>query len=211
MATKKGVWNLQQVRDKQLQDLWSYIALEPGPLFAMGGNEHGQLGDNSTASRSSPIQIPGTNWARVSGAGSGYGQEVSGLKTDNTLWMWGRGLYGALGQNDTVSRSSPVQIPGTWSGNFASGLINSIGVKTDGTLWSWGYNAKGQLGLNSTTAYSSPVQIGSESTWSITADNCIMGGNAMESGACIKTDGTLWAWGSLSLIHISETTRPERI
>ena len=38
---------------------------------------------------------------------------MGATKTDGTLWVWGFNSKGALGQNDTVWRSSPVQIPGT--------------------------------------------------------------------------------------------------
>ena len=37
MATKKGVWNLQQVRDKQLQSLWGYAS--ETNLWIWGRNE----------------------------------------------------------------------------------------------------------------------------------------------------------------------------
>ena len=50
MTTKKGVWNLQQVRDKQLQSLWSYsgAAGEPGELWVWGRSaDYGQLGVNT--------------------------------------------------------------------------------------------------------------------------------------------------------------------
>ena len=49
MATKKGVWGLQQVRDKQLQSLWGYQ--EPSTLWAWGTNNYGQSGDNTTIER----------------------------------------------------------------------------------------------------------------------------------------------------------------
>ena len=66
MATQKGVWNLQQVRDKQLQDLWSY---QVGEMYAWGSNHSGQLGQNQAQAQlggaSSPIQIPGS-WRSVS-------------------------------------------------------------------------------------------------------------------------------------------------
>lgn len=32
------------------------------------------------------------------------------IKTDGTLWSWGFNLFGALGLNDAVNRSSPVQV-----------------------------------------------------------------------------------------------------
>jgi hypothetical protein len=47
----------------------------------------------------------------------------------------GFGSSGRLGQNTTISRSSPIQIPGTsWSS-----ISGSLATKTDGTLWSWGF------------------------------------------------------------------------
>ena len=56
MATEKGVWNLQQVRDKQLQSLWSYNA--PGgdnhELWVWGYDDYGVLGLNGEGNFSSP-------------------------------------------------------------------------------------------------------------------------------------------------------------
>ena len=40
-------------------------------------------------------------------------QKAWGLKTDNTLWVWGQNVEGQMGLNDQVNRSSPTQIPGT--------------------------------------------------------------------------------------------------
>jgi len=70
----------------------------------------------------------------------------------NQLWGFGNGAYGMLGQNDAVSYSSPVQLPGdpVWEkinwGNNQNEYI--LGVKDDSTLWSWGNNEDGQLGQN---------------------------------------------------------------
>ena len=42
---------------------------------------------------------------------------VLATKTDGTLWGWGRNISGELGLNSTATNySSPVQIPGTWTG-----------------------------------------------------------------------------------------------
>ena len=60
-------------------------------------------------------------------------------------------------------------------------------------LYAWGRGTSGQLGLGNTTNYSSPKQIGSSTiNW---ADSFGMGSSA---SAALKTDGTLWAWGSNS-------------
>ena len=76
MATKKGVWNLQQVRDKKLQSLWDYSS-SVITLYSWGYNNQGNLGLNSQTKYSSPVQIPGT-WAYPLGARLSY--YAGGLK-----------------------------------------------------------------------------------------------------------------------------------
>ncbi len=189
--TRKGVWNLQQVRDKYLQELWEYKV----NLFAWGEADDGRLAQNNTTSYSSPTQITGSNW-KASGTGNnetyniGDKGSVYSIKNDGTLWAWGSNNKGQLGQNNKTKYSSPIQIPGTTYSSVSGGYYNNSAVKTDGTLWSWGYNYLGLLGQNEGTPaqYSSPVQVGSDTTWSSAA-----GGNFITLGR--KTDGTLWAWG----------------
>jgi alpha-tubulin suppressor-like RCC1 family protein len=82
-------------------------------------------------------------------------------KTDGTLWSWGGGLRGVLGDNDNEenNRSSPIQVPGNQWNDVAAGGFSSRARKTDGTLWSWGFNQNGQIGDNTTIPRSSPVQV----------------------------------------------------
>ena len=96
-----------------------------------------------------------------------YGWEtMSDSTTTYQWWTWGANETGMLGQNNTTKYSSPVQIPGSWTGfnkgnigsNASYGEVN-IGAKADGTLWAWGDNERGELGQNNVTQYSSPVQI----------------------------------------------------
>jgi alpha-tubulin suppressor-like RCC1 family protein len=49
--------------------------------------------------RSSPVQIPGTSWSSISGGGN----HSLATKTDGTLWAWGNGSNGQLGQNNTTN------------------------------------------------------------------------------------------------------------
>jgi alpha-tubulin suppressor-like RCC1 family protein len=159
-------------------------------LWLWGSNTNGQLGINNALNRSSPVQTisGGTDWKRVS---VGFGSTAA-VKTNGTLWNWGYGGDGTLGDNATISRSSPVQtIAGGCNWRCAvAGRFNGAGIKTDGTLWVWGRGCDGILGNNSTIPVSSPVQtIGSATTWKHVS---IAAGNFM---AGIKTDGTLWTWG----------------
>jgi alpha-tubulin suppressor-like RCC1 family protein len=246
--TRKGVWNLQQVRDKYLQSLWAnpiglwsmgynnqgqlaqnnrtqysspvqigsndegwqasgpdaaqtyssindiamFAIKNDSTLWAWGSNEYGgSLGQNqpTNSNRSSPVQIPGTNWKSV-GGGNNY---INAVKTDGTLWHWGNNQEGESAQNEPEDKahSSPIQIGSdtTWSSSSSAGShYGVLARKTDGTLWSWGSNEYGGLGLNNMISYSSPVQIGSDTTWS---DKYTLG----LAGIAIKTDGTLWTWG----------------
>ena len=156
-------------------------------LWTLGRNYAGTNGINDNVQRSSPIQIPGTQWRSVSAAYS-----VLALKTDPTLWAWGPGGSGQLGQNDAINRSSPIQIPGTeWSHVRVTPNSQCAGTKTDGTMWVWGANGNGQLGLNDGVSRSSPHQIPG-TQWTQTKD-AIGGGN--NTIFALKTDGTLWAFG----------------
>ena len=141
------------------RNTYSFATKTDGTAWVWGRNSHGALGLNQATpvKYSSPVQLPGTTWADIQlGSTAGYG-----IKTDGTLWSWGRNDYGALGHNDTNKRSSPTQIPGTTWKAFGNAMGEySVGaLKTDGTLWTWGYNHKGQLGHNNITNYSSPKQV----------------------------------------------------
>jgi alpha-tubulin suppressor-like RCC1 family protein len=173
-----------------------------GTFWSWGQGFWGQLGINingPSAYRSSPIQLPGTQWNKVATGRS----SVVASKTDGTLWSWGYNLVvGELGQNDKTNYSSPTQIPGTqWSGTISTSYDAFYATKPDGTLWSWGYNRFGQLGQNNTTYYSSPIQIPG-TQW-----NKVDGGLSIVGAT--KTDGTLWVWGTNSHGQLGINDRTE--
>jgi hypothetical protein len=171
-----------------------------GTLWGWGTNYYGELGDNTTTNKSSPVQTVagGTNWSSV-GCGQ---QHKAAIKTDGTLWTWGyNNGYGALGDNTTTNKSSPVQtVAGgkNWS-SVACAANTTAAIKTDGTLWLWGANDFGQLGDSTTTHRSSPVQTAAFGTnWSQVS----VYGHA----AAIKTDGTLWMWGGNYFGELGDNT-----
>jgi alpha-tubulin suppressor-like RCC1 family protein len=131
-----------------------------GSLWVWGDNRYGQLGDSTTVTKYSPVQTitGGTNWKQV----SNNIYQITAIKTDGTLWLWGYNAYGQLGDSTVVNKSSPVQTiaGGTNWKQLASGndLYQMSAIKTDGTLWTWGYNPYGQLGDSTVVNKSSPVQ-----------------------------------------------------
>jgi alpha-tubulin suppressor-like RCC1 family protein len=171
---------------------WSELGLDntSGYLWATGGNGPlGVLGNNSALLRSSPVQIGSlTDWISVA-----ENSNVVALRKDGTLWTWGSNFNGASGQNTTTpsSTSSPAQVGSltNWA-KVSGGQYGVRAIKKDGTLWVWGDNVSGGLGDSTIIPKSSPIQIGSLTDWAF-----VVASNS-QSTAAIKTNGTLWTWGS---------------
>jgi len=186
-----------------------------GTLWTWGMNRDGidtfgslGINDESNINILTPVTTfsGGTNWKQVS-----CGRVLTtAVKTDGTLWTWGRNINGQLGTNDNINRSTPVTTfaGGTnWKQVSASNGNNGfvLAVKTDGTLWGWGLNTNGQLGDNTTTTRSTPV-------------TTFAGGTNWKQVACgrihtlaTKTDGTLWTWGQNSYGQLGDNTTTQRI
>jgi len=158
-------------------------------LWSWGSAYGGQRGDNlATGTTTSPVQVGSlTDWENVFGGPScSYA-----TKTDGTLWAWGYGLGGMIGNGGEVSYSSPIQIGSLtdWgSAKIETTLLSVHAIKSDGTLWGWGSGRDGKLGIGTEINTSSPIQVGALTTWTSLG--------AMATGvAAIRNDGKLFAWG----------------
>jgi hypothetical protein len=165
-------------------------------IYSWGLNNFGQLGQGTTATYySSPVQVGSlTNWKQVSNSNS----ISAGVKVDGTLWTWGRNSStgGQLGLGNNTSVSSPNQVGSLYNWKqVVCGGFYMLAIKTDGTLWAWGNNGSGQLGVGNRTYYSSPVQVGTLTNWKSLSIGAASG-TTMAGSMAIKTDGTLWGWGS---------------
>jgi alpha-tubulin suppressor-like RCC1 family protein len=187
---EQGVWSLDQVYNKINEGgIWGYTGDDQ--LWSWGYGGDGQLGQNSRTSQSSPMQIGGSGWAYISSSISPDTLHQTAVKTDGTLWSWGRNNNGGLGQNNQspsgISSPAQVGIDTDWGQQIVRGYMSSYGIKTDGTLWSWGYNQNyGALGHNNKTALSSPTQV--PGTWNKIATRHF-------GVIASKADGSLWGWG----------------
>ena len=116
-----------------------------GALLAWGSSGSGQLGDGTTVSKSSPVQIGASSWTAVACVDAA----TAAIKLDGTLWAWGLNSAGQLGDGTTVNKSSPVQIA---SGSFAqisAGASHFMALDSTNKLWTWGWgNAQQVLNIN---------------------------------------------------------------
>jgi len=173
-------------------------------LFSWGYNGFGGLGLGNITNYSSPKQVGALiDWAYPS---ISYNNSTLCNKTDGTLWAWGNGVSGVLGTGNTTSRSSPVQVGSlaTWGKPTVTGVNASLCIKTDGTLWSWGESYYGTTAQGNQTSLSSPVQVGSLTNWSKLSQSTFY------TVLCVKTNGTLFAWGGNYFGQVGDGTTTVR-
>jgi alpha-tubulin suppressor-like RCC1 family protein len=174
-----------------------------GSLWVWGINSNGQLGVNDLTNRSTPVTTfaGGNDWKQVS-----CGEDHTlAVKTDGTLWSWGSGSDGRLGNNNSSRRSTPVTTltGGTNWKSVSAGQSHSTAIRKDGTLWLWGNNNFGELGFNDTAARNQPTQVLGGGSW-----KQVFAGITFT--AAIKTDGTLWTWGRNSYGQLGNFTTTTR-
>lgn len=183
-----------------------------GSVWAWGCNTYGRLGDGTGASRLNPVAViapGGGSFNGVAKVAAGQNHSLA-LKTDGTVWAWGRNAYGNLGDGTTVNAVIPVRAdinPGTaLTGvvGISAGFEHSVAVKSDGTAYAWGYNESGQLADGTTTARSRPTLVKD------VAGNALNGIVAVSAGAYytmfLKSDGTVWASGYNNAGQLGDNT-----
>ncbi len=134
-----------------------------GTGYCWGLNSSGQLGDNTTTSATSPVQLNGpTNWVNL----SAYGNHMCAVASGGNGYCWGSNGNGQVGDNTTTDRSVPTSLPGgaVWQ-KVATGSAHSCGLKTNGNIECWGNNLYGKVGDGTTTHRMIPTAISSGSSF----------------------------------------------
>ena len=160
--------------------------------------------DQDTTWRNSPAQVSGL--AGVATMAGGWGHSLA-VENDGSVWAWGLGEGGQLGDGGRANRLTPVQIGGSTLAGvsaLASGTYHSLALrKSDGTLWGWGANNLGQLADRTTVERHAPIQVPG-----------LSGIVAIASGSwhslALKSDGSVWAWGKNNAGQLGDGTTTNR-
>ncbi|HYY11751.1 MAG TPA: hypothetical protein VE781_12500, partial [Kineosporiaceae bacterium] len=152
-----------------------------------GANDDGQLGVGDTAQHLTLTSVAPTTttWSQVS-AGA---ERSCGVQGDGSLWCWGRGDQGYVGDGGRTDRTSPVRIGSatTWA-DVSVGMGNTCALSTSGTLSCWGLGWGGN-GDGTNTFRDTPVPVVDAGPW-----RAVSVGHSTTCG--IKVTGTLWCWGA---------------
>jgi alpha-tubulin suppressor-like RCC1 family protein len=156
---------------------WRFVVAvdQDGRAWAWGDGSQGALGDGVCGDHASylPVAVMTDDTTQLAGvsevsATKGGYQFTLALKTDGTVWAWGAGESGQLGDGTTgvqvgcddassyYGRRYAVQATGIAGvAAVSAGYYFSLAVKQDGTVWAWGDNTDGLLGVGSTDDYES--------------------------------------------------------
>lgn len=142
-------------------DKTGYALTDDGKVLVWGSNDKGQRGNGYGGD---PDDM--TSWSTGAGLADISGviritaghQSIYALRSDGTVWAWGRNNVGQLGEGTTTNRSTPVQVTGLQNVvEIAANGESARALLSNGEIRSWGGNGAGILGDGSTANRSTPV------------------------------------------------------
>lgn len=184
------------------------VVLAASTTKSFGANGYGQLGNGTATNSSIPVTV-----AETFSAVSIGGAHSIGLKSDGTVWSWGNNASGQLGR-ETLNTTTPIQVTtpdgvGAFTA-IAAGGNHTLALDNLGNVWAWGLNSSGQLGNNTLVNQNIPVRVlTSDGVTPLSGVTAIAAGGAFS--LVLKSDGTVWAWGSNSTGQLGDTTQVTKI
>ncbi len=152
-----------------------------GDLYCWGRNDHGQVGNGTTANQSIPIKI----LENVESVSLGWVSYSAAITANGDLYCWGQNDHGQIGNGTTEDQTIPVKV----LENVVSVSMghHSAAITTNGDLYCWGENDWGQVGNGTRVDQVVPVKV-LENVESVSLDG--------DNNAAITVDGDLYTWGS---------------
>jgi alpha-tubulin suppressor-like RCC1 family protein len=187
---------------------------DDGTVLCWGANTSGQLGLGASDANdhATPAAVPGLTGVKQIAANNA---STCALKSDGTVWCWGGNTAGQTGQapgGSSMCKGSPVDFPCepapkqvsgvTGATKIAVGWQTGFAIKSDGTLYGWGSNNDGLMatGMEDPDAHPAAAIPSLTGVTDVTASGSLAG----EAVCALKTDGTVWCWGSNNYTQLAE-------
>eukprot|EP01022_Parablepharisma_sp_SALTPOND_P021371 TRINITY_DN417_c0_g1_i1.p1 TRINITY_DN417_c0_g1~~TRINITY_DN417_c0_g1_i1.p1 ORF type:complete len:1167 (-),score=122.17 TRINITY_DN417_c0_g1_i1:1806-5306(-) len=135
-----------------------------GAVFAMGGNNFGQLGTGTKRSSTVPVPVKGLDKERIVKIAAGY---ISAAVTQQgSVYVWGTGVFGEC--------LIPAPLAGIKTGikNIEVGGNFGAAVDVNGVVYTWGSNTSGELGLGDYQTRAQASQVHSLQGKPVSAISC---------------------------------------
>lgn len=173
-----------------------------------GSNDFGQLGDGTLTHRPTPVVAPVTGIAQIAPGGysvpPAVGSQTCALKIDRTVWCWGSGEFGQLGNGASVSSMTPVQVSGVTDGvEVVMGRYHVCVRRMNGAVACWGRNEFGQVGDGSNANRAAPVAI------TLPRPAVHLAGGGFHSCALLDNN-SLYCWGNNSSGQLGDGSTTNR-
>lgn len=168
-----GVGNLSNIISITASYLHSCALNVAGNTFCWGYNAHGQMGDNTTTHRYTPVQVMGVGavgvLSNITAISSGD-YHACALNNAGAMYCWGYNGYGQMGDGTTTQRYTPIQVKGVAGVGNLSNIVNmsagghgsygfNCAVDNTGSVYCWGYGGNYNMGDLGASSRYTPVQV----------------------------------------------------
>ncbi|PST48912.1 hypothetical protein COO72_05230 [Bifidobacterium callitrichos] len=186
-------------------DNYSLAIGDDGNTYAWGYNHYGQLGDDSTDERHTPVTVhmptgvtvkPGIQTPDdTSNPSAGTSNFPTSSRLSDRMSNLVKNVTATAG---TTSRTPDKTVRFK---QVSAGKTHSLAIDAEGNAWAWGSNYSGKLGNGSTTNSNTPVQVKMPDGVKFTQVSA--GGSY---SLAIGDDGNTYAWGSNGYGQLGDDT-----
>ena len=197
----------------QVPGTWSAVAtggvvtcgLDPaGVMSCWGANNNGELGIGLVDGADHTVPAPISSAAVWSALGASYAT-ICATQSDGSMWCWGYGGEGELGQNSLIDAAIPMRVGTDVYTRFAMGLETICALRGDRHLRCWGEGDHGEIGNDNVISEAVPSPVSQDDA--LWTEIAVAGFHACG----LHVDGTMWCWGSNINGELAVATAPDHI
>ena len=174
----------------------SMAITDQGDMYTWGRGKEGQLGLGGIENKREPQIVPSLQGREVVYASGGDGMTAA-IVVDGSVYTWGNGALGKLGQGRSTSNQSlPRMVRGALNHEvvvqISLGFEHAACVTSSGKLFTWGGGWFGRLGVGSTDNSYQPIQV-----TSLKYKKCIQVSCGAYHTLAVTDQGDLYSWGKV--------------